>query len=257
MTVRVDRLDGRVARVVMDRPARRNALDAEQWELLTETLREVAEDPPGCLVLTGAGETFAAGGDLQRFRAELTVEDAPRAFRGRIRACLDTLRTFPAPTVARVNGPALGGGFELAISCDVCVAVPTAQFAMPAASFGIVMALPDLLHLVTAVGASTARYLTMTGRAIDASEAHRIGLVHEIAEADQLDTAVERVTRRLTGADHDAALWFREACDIAAAALAGTPPSAEHIDELRRRELDCLASPALHERVDAFLERRR
>lgn len=257
MTVRVERLDERVTRVVLDRPARRNALDAQQWELLTATFHELAEDPPGCLVLTGAGETFAAGGDLQQFRAELAVEGGPEAFHQRIRACLDAVRDFPAPTVARVNGPAMGGGFELAISCDVCVAVPEALFAMPAVSFGIVMAIADVNHLVTAVGASAARYLTMTGSTIDGTEAHRIGLVHELAERDELDRVVERLAARLATVDRDAALWFREACDVPGATAAGRGRNASELDALRARELKLLSDPALLGRVDRFLERRR
>lgn len=245
--LRVERSED-VVTIVLDRPERRNALDADLWEALAEALRTVAADRSvRCLVLTGSGTAFASGGDLKKLRAELSERDGPRRFRERIHACFDVLYRFPVPTVARVNGPAIGGGLELCVACDLRVASREARFGMPAVRFGMVMAYADLVRLAATVGHAQARRLVLTGEVITAEEAYRIGLVHVLADAGDLDRATERTVKQLTGAEPGALSWSRQALDRI---VVGGNAS-----DLVAFEEECLTTSEFRRRVEEFLAR--
>jgi enoyl-CoA hydratase/carnithine racemase len=240
--------DEGVVTMAFNRPELRNALDAEQWERLGAVLADLAADPSlRCLVLTGTGQAFASGGDLKRLLGEIDEPGGPHRFRERIHACLETLYRFPVPTIARINGSAIGGGLELSIACDIRIASRRAQFGMPAARFGMVMAFSDLAHLAGIIGFDRARYLALTGQVIDADEAFRIGLVHQLAEPDELDQATSQMTRRLLAAETSAARWFRRAIDrIRIRADAA---------DLLEYEEECLTTDEFRRRVTEFLSR--
>ncbi len=245
--LRVERSDD-VVTIVLDRPERRNALDADLWETLAEALRAVASDRSvRCLVLTGSGTAFASGGDLKKLLAELSERDGPRRFRERIQACFDVLYEFPVPTVARVNGPAIGGGLELSVACDLRVASREARFGMPAVRFGMVMACADLVRLAAVVGPGQARRLVLTGEVISAEEAYRIGLVHVRADVGDLDRATERVVKQLTGAEPKAVSWSRRALDRVV--LGGDTTDLVAFEE------ECLTTAEFRRRVEEFLAR--
>lgn len=234
----------------MNRPDKRNALDAAQWEILSTTVSELATDPAvTCLVLTGVGSSFASGGDLSRFLEEVEAPEGPHQFRERIRKCLDAFHRFPRPTVAMVNGPAIGGGLELAISCDVRIAARTASFGMPAVRFGIVMAYPDAQRLVSVVGPSWARFLSLTGSVIDAQRSYEIGLVHSIAEPHELEKATEAIVDQLLRGEPEAIGWFRHVFDTL------DEPSSQKEPGLREFEERCLTTAAFRQRVIRFLNR--
>lgn len=177
-----------VALLTLDRPDRRNALSIELRDALSDTLDDLAADETvRCVVLTGAGSTFSAGFDLGEFTA--AAEDP--ALAERLWASSDryhaTVLRFPLPLVAAVNGPAIAGGFDLAVLCDVRVGADTARFAHPERTFGPVVYAP----LRELVGGATARDLCLTGREIDATEAHRLGLLRAVVAPDRvLDEAV-------------------------------------------------------------------
>lgn len=233
--------------LTMNRPEKRNALDAAQWDALTMAVRALAENPEvACLILTGAGSAFASGGDIAAFTREVGAPDGPRLFRERIQHCLDALDHFPAPTMARVNGAAIGGGVELALACDVRIAADVARFAIPAVRFGMVMAFPDFRRLIAAVGPHRARFLAMTGASIEAEEAQRIGLAHVTVPIGRLDEETMRVARWLTHAERSASLWFRKATDLVESGM--EPP-----EGFRRYEEECLAGNEFRRRVEAYL----
>ncbi len=241
------RADG-TAWVTLNRPEQRNALDAAQWERLAEALTRLAGDPSvRCLVLTGAGGAFGAGGDLTSMLAELATEGGAATFRARIHRCLAALYGFPVPTLARINGPAIGGGLELAGACDLRIASRAARFGMPAARFGMVMAYPDFARLAAIVGVDRARFLALTGEVIDGEEAFRTGLIHALVSPEDLDAATDRMTRRLQGMEPAAVAWFRQA----AATLQG--PAAP--GRLRDFEEECLLRPEFRRRVEEFMQR--
>ncbi len=237
-----------VARLTFNRPGQRNALDASLWESLGHRLEQLAFNPDvRCLVITGAGEAFAAGGDLKTLLAELKDEAAAKAFRARLHRCFEAICHFPHPTIAAVNGPAIGGGLEIAISCDIRVAARTVRFGMPAARFGMVMAQADFARLANIVGIDRARFLTMTGEVIDADEGFRIGLVHELADSEKLEAAVARWQKRLAAMEPQAVRWFRKV----SWAMEATPEQSE----LATFETDCLVRPELRRRIEEFLRK--
>ena len=158
--------------VTLDRPDRRNALSTALRQEGNALLADLADDDSiRALVVTGAGPAFCAGFDLSEFGPAL--EDP--ALAAALWASSDEWHhrwfTFPVPTIAAVNGPALAGGFDLAVLCDLRVAGPTATFAHPEIRFGDVVYGP--LHDL--VGGAVARELCFTARTIDAQEAHRLG----------------------------------------------------------------------------------
>ncbi|MBL8775386.1 MAG: enoyl-CoA hydratase/isomerase family protein [Acidimicrobiales bacterium] len=172
-----------VAVLTLDRPDRRNALSIELRDALSDTFDVLAADETvRCVVLTGAGSTFSAGFDLGEFTA--AAEDP--ALAERLWASSDryhaTVLRFPLPVVAAVNGPAIAGGFDLAVLCDVRIGADTARFAHPERTFGPVVYSP----LRELVGGATARDLCLTGREIDAAEAHRLGLLRAVMAPDRL-----------------------------------------------------------------------
>jgi len=185
----VDRPTDGVARLTIDRPDRRNALSVAVRDAMSDGLDELAQDETTSVVLiTGAGSTFSAGFDLTEF--ERAGEDS--AFDEALWASSDrwhrTLRTYPLPTIAAVNGPALAGGFDLATMCDLRVAGRSAWFARPELAFSPVIysVLRDL------VGGALARELSFTNRRLDAEEAHGLGLVTRVVDdADLADAAMD------------------------------------------------------------------
>jgi enoyl-CoA hydratase/carnithine racemase len=177
--LRAERPADGVALVTLDRPDRRNALSTALRREGNALLAELAADEAvRAVVVTGAGDSFCAGFDLAEFGPAL--EDPVMA--EQLWATSDEWHqrwhTFPVPTVAAVNGPALAGGFDLAVLCDLRIAGPTASFGHPEIRFGDVVYGP--LHDL--VGGAVARDLCLTARRIDAAEALGLGLVREIAD---------------------------------------------------------------------------
>ena len=182
------------ATITLTRPEKRNALSVRLRDEVTSTLAELAADERlTSVVVTGAGDVFSAGFDLDEFARATDDADFGRALWESSDRFHHALLTFPLPLVAAVNGPALAGGFDLAVCCDVRVAATTARFAHPEFSFGDIVYSP--LHEL--VGGAIARDLCLTGRAIDAAEAQRLGLVTDVVAPEQLDDAVAEVTERI------------------------------------------------------------
>ena len=176
-----------VAVLRLDNERRRNALSIAMREAISDTLDEwAADDRVRVVVLTGTGTTFCAGFDLKEF----AQPDLARTIRDSSRRYHLAVWGFTKPMIAAVNGAALGGGFDLALLCDIRIAAPDAVFAHPEIKFG---APPLFTPLQWIVGAGIARELCLTGRKIDAAEAHRIGLVNTIADdavAEAMATAL-------------------------------------------------------------------
>ncbi len=190
-----------VAQVTMARPAVFNAFDeAMIAELDAAFLSLGADDAVRVIVLAGAGPHFSAGADLQwmqrasRASLEWNVDDARRfaSMMARVQQC-------PKPTVARLQGAALGGGVGLACACDIAVAADNATFAVSELKFGI---LPSVIgpYLIHAVGARQAQRLALTAARIDAAQALQIGLVHSVVPLAELDAALDHTVAALLAA---------------------------------------------------------
>lgn len=197
----VDRPREHVARLTLNRPAKRNALSVALRDAITDALAALADDESvKVVVVAGAGETFCAGFDLGEFQTAADDAEFGRQLWSSADRFHRALLTFPLPLVAAVDGPALGGGFDLATCCDIRVATHAARFAHPEYAFGDVMFAP--LHDI--VGSAVARELCLTGRVVGAGEALDLRLVSEVVEPAALDAAVAAVTDRIVAAPRDA-----------------------------------------------------
>jgi enoyl-CoA hydratase/carnithine racemase len=194
--LQIRRQDGALI-LTIQREERRNALDLATLQAFGDVFRHHLTSEDRAVVVTGSGTSaFCAGADLKERRGMSL--DQVRAQLLRYRSDLGWLSTCPIPTVAAINGAALGGGLELALLCDLRVAAATATFALPETSLGIIPAAGGTQYLPRIVGASKARELILLGTRIEAAEALRIGLIHRVATAEVVEDALrwlEPVTR--------------------------------------------------------------
>lgn len=190
-------LTDHVARVTIDRPEVRNALDVTAEEELAALIRRLDADPDvRVVVLTGAGDrAFCAGADLraeQRSGLEYFAYQHPGGFGG-LGAAID----LSVPIVARVNGHALGGGFELVLGCDVVVACEEATLGLPEPTVGYLPLGGGVLQVTRRLPHAVAMEMLLTARRLTAREAHALGLVNEVVPRADLDAAVDRLVDRI------------------------------------------------------------
>lgn len=192
--------DDGVATLTLNRPRKHNALSIAVRDAMSDALDGLAaRDDVKVVVLTGAGETFSAGFDLREFERVATEPDLGPVLWASADRFHRTVAHFPLPIVAAVNGPALAGGFDLAVMCDVRVASTTARFAHPELRF--IEALYGPLHDV--VGGGMARDLCLTGRTVDAAEALHIRLVSSVVEPGLLAQEARRFADLMAGAPRE------------------------------------------------------
>jgi enoyl-CoA hydratase/carnithine racemase len=216
--VTVDRPADGVAVVTMVRPEKKNALSIALREAIADTLDELAQDDgTRAVVLTGAGEVFSAGFDLNEF------QNPDPDFQRELWASSDrfhsTVLRFPLPLVAAVNGPALAGGFDLAVMCDLRVVADDARFAHVEYAWTEVVYRP----LRELIGGSRARELTLTGRSVDAAEAHRIGLANDVVPASEVVPRAVRTATAVAAMPREIAI--RSKAKIIAASGIGEGPT--------------------------------
>ncbi len=176
---------GRVAVVTIDRPKALNALNAELIAAFGEILDRIEGDAEvAALVVTGAGRAFVAGADVAAMRTMSPLE--AEAFSALAHRVFGRLETLAIPTIAAVNGFALGGGCELALACDFAFAAREAKLGQPETKLGLIPGFGGTSRLVRRVGLAWAKQLVLVGEPIDAEEALRIGLVNRVYEAAEL-----------------------------------------------------------------------
>ncbi|MFE6282060.1 enoyl-CoA hydratase/isomerase family protein [Streptomyces sp. NPDC057877] len=181
-----------VATVVIEYPAKRNAMTAAMWRALPPLLDALAADPAvRVLVLTGAGGTFCAGADIS------TLQGSPQEAQEAAVAAEEALAAFPKPTLAAVRGHCVGGGAQLAAACDLRFAEDGALFGVTPAKLGIVYPASATRRLVSLVGPAAAKYLLFSGELIGTDRALRTGLVDEVLPEGELDQRVAEFTRTL------------------------------------------------------------
>jgi enoyl-CoA hydratase len=242
---------GLVGLATIDRPDRRNALNGELCAVLRDHL--VGHPDLRAVVITGAGSAFCAGADLvTRFEPTESGDDGPvDTFRPAFEELLDAIVDHPSPVIAAVNGPAMGAGMQLAVACDLRVAVPTARFAIPVGRLGVHLSPRNIWRLATLAGQGAARDLLLAGRAVDADEARRLGIVQYLADdaqASALEIAADiAASAPLAMRGHKRSLnLVAEAQWLSAAARA----------EVAALEAAAFASDDLREGMAAFAEKR-
>ena len=187
-----------VMQITMSRPDVFNAFDEAMIEELGLAFEQlISDDSVRVIVLAGAGKHFSAGADLKWMqRASQESREWNLADARRFAAMLSRIDSCPKPTLARIQGAALGGGVGLACACDIAIAAENASFAISEAKFGI---LPAVIgpYLINAVGKRHARRLALAMTRIRAAEAQALGLVHQLCGIDELDTAVDTCVQEL------------------------------------------------------------
>lgn len=246
-------LNGPVATIWMNRPDRHNAFDETLIAELTAACTALDADADvRVVVLAGRGRSFSAGADLNWMRraANNGVAENLDDARGLARM-LRTLAGMGKPTIARVQGAALGGGMGLAAACDIAVAASGAVFATSEVRFGII---PSAIspYVLRAIGARQATRYFQTAERIDALRAREIGLVHETVEADQLDDKVGEIVAALLAGGPLAQAAAKDLIRV----VAGQPVNDTLVEETAHRIAHLRATPEACEGIAAFLEKR-
>lgn len=243
-------VDGGVARLVLDRPAKRNAMSLAMWQGLPQVLGALARDPAvRVVVVAGAGEHFCAGADIGDLLTGHDPADPMAPVREADLAAQRALLDFPRPTVAAVRGSCIGGGLEIAASCDLRVAEEGARFGVTPARLGVAYAPLGIRTLLDLVGPATTRRLLLTAGLVDAVEAHRLGLVDVLTGPGGLDDAVAGLTGELCSRSQLTIAAVKETVRLL---LDGEDPE----PAARARYREAIASGELAEGVLAFSERR-
>ncbi|MEE2030648.1 enoyl-CoA hydratase/isomerase family protein [Rhodococcus chondri] len=240
-TLELDERDDRVV-VTLDRPAQRNAITAEMIAEL-HTVCALLEARPKLLLLTGRGDHFAGGADIRQLR-DRTRNDA---LSGINRTLFDRIGRLPLPTVAAVNGFALGGGAELAYACDIRIATTTTKFGNPEPGLGIMAAAGATYRLPRLVGTSVAKQVLLGGHILDADTALRTGLVIDVVEPGEHLDAAHRLLDRI---GRSSALALRLTKTIV-----DSPATHPFADDIAQAVL--FETEDKHTRMSSFLEKKK
>jgi len=243
-----------VTTVTLNRPEVRNAFNDEVITELTAVFLELGKRPEvRCIVLAGAGTAFCAGADLNwmkrmaGYTREENVEDASALAR-----MLEVIYQCPKPTIARVQGDVYAGGTGLVAACDIAVSADTAQFCLSEVRLGLIPATISP-YVIRAMGARAAHRYFLTAERFDAAEALRIGYVHQVVPAAELDAAVGTIAQSLVQAGPEAV----KACKKLVQDVAGHDIGASLIQRTVRGIADIRASEEGQEGIRSFLEKRK
>jgi enoyl-CoA hydratase len=244
-------IEGSVGVLTFNRPHARNALTWDMYDGLRDACAQVEASPDvRVLVIRGAGQAFAAGTDITQFRDFRTGEDGV-AYERRLDDVLDRLERLDRPTIAQVDGPAVGGGCAIALACDFRVCSDRARFGVPIArTLGNCLSSSNLARLVDMAGPARARDLLLTGRLVDAPEAEALGLASRVVAPERLEAEVRALASEL--------------CARARSTIIATKLMLRRLNDHRRLPpgstedivSQCYASADFREGVAAFLDGR-
>ena len=245
-----------VVRLTISNPAKRNALDHPILDAITATLEELAapDSRARCVVVTGAHGMFSAGYDIGEIPDEEFEERAERLVAHPFTQAIDALQAFPHPTLAVLPGHTIGGGLELALSCDLRIAQAGIKLGMPPAKLGLVYSHTGLRRFLDAIGATRTRELFLLGRYIDAPTALSWGLVNRVADEQELGAAALDIAAELAGNAPLSQTGNKRVIGELLRVEGGLPADVEEeLIELRRSSF---ASQDLREGMRAFAEKR-
>ena len=249
-TIAFDVDDRGVATITVDRPEQLNALTAETLEAVEEALDEAAERDARALVIAGAGDdAFVAGADISHM-VDLSTPEA-QAYAELGHRVASAIETFPAPTVAAVDGYAFGGGCELALACDLRVAAESAVLGQTEIDLGIIPGWGGTQRLPALVGDEVARRLIFLGERIDAAEAAEVGFVGEVVAYEAFDDRIDELAGELAAKPATALRAAKEALNAAGEGSSSTGLALE-----RRAWAGLFGTHDQREGMEAFLEKR-
>jgi enoyl-CoA hydratase/carnithine racemase len=245
-------VDDGVATVRLDRPDKHNAISFAMWHALGRLLPVLAaDDDVDVVVLRGTpGGPFSAGADIAEFTTLRSDPDGARRYGEAVEAGEQALIRFPKPSIALVEGFAIGGGTQLAVACDLRVCETGSRFGVTPAKLGIIYALGSTARLVEVVGPAWARWILLTGDLVDAGTALRIGLVHEMVAPGEVEHRAYALARTISSRARVSLLGGKE---MVARSVAG---QLEEDDDVLSRYQQSWTSAEYAEGVAAFLAKR-
>ena len=240
-----------LAQLTISNPGRRGALDHAILDAFATTLPRL---DARCVLITGEERIFSAGYDIGDLPDSVFADEAEKLVAHPFAAAIDAIDAYPYPTLAALNGHAIGGGLELALSCDLRIAAAPIKLGMPPAKLGLVYSHTGIRKFIDAVGAARTRELFLLGRQIDAPVALAWGLVNEVCDPDELAERSLALARELAGNAPLAQLGNKRIIRAVLDARAALDPDLEReLIELRR---SCFSSEDFREGVRAFAEKR-
>ncbi len=249
--LRLDRPAPHVARLTIANPAKRNALDHAILDAIAELVPSL---DARCVLLTGSDGMFSAGYDIGDIPAEVLAEEAERLVAHPFAKAIAALDAYPFPTVAVLNGHAIGGGLEVALACDLRIAARATKLGMPPAKLGLVYSHTGVRRFIEAVGAPRTRELFLVGRYIDADMAERWGLVNQVFAWEDLEAQALSLATEIAG---NAPLSLRGNKRVIAELLAAGHALDDDVErELVEVRRACFVSEDFREGVRAFAEKR-
>src|SRR4051794_8592380 len=250
----LDRPADAVARLTIRNAAKRNAMDHDILDAIAEVMPRLDDGiETRCVLITGSEGMFSAGYDIGDIPDEVFAEEAERLVAHPFSRAIQAVESFPFPTLAAVNGHALGGGLELALTCDLRMAARGVKLGMPPAKLGLIYSHTGLKKFIDAVGPARTRELFFVGRNIDADRAEQIGLVHEVTDPEIDDAAVE-LAAEIAG---NAPISLRGNKEIIDKLVASAGLSEKDEQEVIRLRLSSFSTQDFREGVRAFGEKRK
>ena len=251
----LDRPAEAVARLRIANPERRNALDHEILGAIAAALPRLDDGiATRCVLITGTPPLFSAGYDIAEFTEEAFEDEAEALVAHPFQAAMEAIVAHPWPTVAAINGLCLGGGLELAVSCDLRIAAAGAELGMPPAKLGLVYGHTGLRRFLETIGLPRTREMFFTGRNLDAARAERIGLVNQVTDDEALEDEAVAFAAGIAAAAPLSTRGNKRVIDVLAANPVLSSAQEEELLELRRA---CFGSEDFREGVRAFAEKRR
>jgi enoyl-CoA hydratase/carnithine racemase len=246
-------LDGAILHIRFNNPAKHNALSVDMWEAVPPLLEKAErDDSVRVVVLSGEGEkAFISGADISQFEDMRAAKEAVKRYEAMAEAALQGIHDFAKPTIACIRGYCIGGGLNVAISCDLRVASSNSVFSVPASRLGLGYRYSAMKNLTDLVGPGFAKDIFFTARRLDAAEALRIGLINRVAEPAGLDALLAEYTTAITTG---APLTIKAGKRIIRDVLKSTEPDME---TARKMILDCFESEDYAEGRRAFMEKRK
>jgi enoyl-CoA hydratase/carnithine racemase len=251
----LDRPAEAVTRLTISNPSRRNALDHEILDAIAEVLPQLNRGIENrCVLITGAPPLFSAGYDIAGIPEESFERDAEALVAHPFHAAMEAIARHPWPTVAAINGHCLGGGLELAITCDLRICAAGAKLGMPPAKLGLIYGHTGLRKFLDTIGLARTKELFLTGRNLDGARADAIGLVNEVVADEEL----ERESVALAAAVAENAPLSMRGNKHAIELLNSSPELTERQEAglVALRE-SCFSSEDFREGIRAFAEKRR
>jgi enoyl-CoA hydratase/carnithine racemase len=241
-----------VARLTIANPAKRNALDQE---ILDAIAAAVPDLDAKCVILTGSEAMFSAGYDIGDIPSEVFAEEAEKLVAHPFAAAIEALETYPYPTIAALNGHAIGGGLEVALSCDLRVAAAGIRLGMPPAKLGLVYSHTGIRKFLDVIGAARTRELFLVGRNVDAETAERWSLVNEVVPGTELEARALALAEEIAANAPLSLSGNKRVVRELLAAESQLDPEVER--ELVELRATCFQSEDFREGVRAFGEKRQ